>query len=237
METQAPVKNPKTPASALEQLIEINKKRQAKSAGFDETVTEGDVVEVRPLIAADVVHGVTVGTLAQVFRMDSSTVKKRLRDCPPIATRKVGHVYDMAVAASFLVKPVFDPQEYLRTMKPSELPTHLQEAYWSAMRKRQEWEKEARELWQTSDVMDVFGSVFKTIKTSLQLWPDTVEQATGLSPKQRDMLVEMCDALQRKLHQKLIDLPKQSQTRSQVATQDAMPVMGEPTVDEYYNLV
>lgn len=180
--------------------------------GADEIEPEG-VEEVK---LADVQHGVTTGWLAAVFGLDPSTVKKRLRDCPPIHRRKAGFVYDLKVASQYLVKPVVDIEQYLRTLKTAELPSHLQDSVWSALLKKQKWQENARQLWRTEEVMDVLGDVFQTIKFSMQLWPDTVERMHGLSPEQREMLVAGADALQAELHQKLVSMVGSKQTRSSV---------------------
>jgi hypothetical protein len=169
---------------------------------------------VKALTPADVQHGVTVGWLATVFGMDPVNVRRKLRDCAPIMKRKAGHVYDLKAAAQYLVKPVFDVEQYLKGMKPSELPTHLQDAYWSAMRKRQQWEADAGMLWRTEAVVEVLGDVFQTIKFAMQLWPDTVERSMGLTPEQRAMMISMSDSLQAEIHKKLIEMPRLKQTPS-----------------------
>lgn len=169
---------------------------------------------VKALSTVDVQHGVTVGWLSTVFGMDPVNVRRKLRDCAPIMKRKAGYVYDLKVAAQYLVRPVFNVEQYLKSMKPSELPTHLQDAYWSAMRKRQQWEAEAGMLWRTEAVMEVFGDVFQTIKFAMQLWPDTVDRALGLTPEQRTLLIGMADGLQTEIHKKLVEMPSLKRTPS-----------------------
>lgn len=188
---------------------------------------------VNNLNVADVMHGVTVGWLAQAFSMDPTTVKKKLRDCVPIYRRKTGYVYDLKMAARHLVKPVFDAETYLKSMKPSELPTHLQDSYWSAMRKRQQWEVDAGHLWRTESVLEVFGDVFQTIKFAIQLWPDLIERAVGLTAEQRKMLIGMCDELQKEIHTKLVDLPTKKRTEPMLAEKHG----GEDDPDDYSHLV
>lgn len=187
---------------------------------------------VKALSTVDVQHGVTVGWLATVFGMDPVNVRRKLRDCAPIMKRKAGYVYDLKVAAQYLVKPVFDVEQYLKGMKPSELPTHLQDAYWSAMRKRQQWEADAGMLWRTEAVMEVFGDVFQTIKFAMQLWPDTVERALGLTPEQREMLIKMSDGLQTEIHKKLVEMPKLKRTPSTLAEAPEVEETGKQRSEE-----
>lgn len=186
---------------------------------------------VKTLVPMDVQHGVTVGLLAEIFDMDPRTVRKKLQDCAPISKRKAGHIYDLKAAAQYLVRPVFNVEKYMKTMKATDLPAHMQDQYWSAMRKRQQWEAEAGHLWRTESVLEVLGDVFKTIKFSIQLWPDTVERARGLTPEQREILVGMGDALQNELHDKLMELPGFKQTTSTLS-ESGVPALDFDDLDD-----
>ena len=209
-------------AKVLQQLTNSRRKDEFEDAPAN----------VKPVGISDVQHGVTVGTLAGIFGMDPTTVRKKLRDCAPVMKRKAGYVYDLKVAAQYLVRPVFDAEQYLKSMKPSELPTHLQEAYWSAMTKRQQWEERAGQLWRNEAVLEVFGDVFQTIKFAMQLWPDNVERALGLSAEQRAMLIGMADSLQNEIHKRLVEMPKMKTTRSSLADATDPALLPPPTVAE-----
>ena len=163
----------------------------------------------------EVVHrGVTATWLSQVFNMSPITVKKKLKNCPSIGSTKAGFLYELPTAATFLVKPVFNVKEYLKTMKPEELPSKLQDRYWSALMRRIKYEEKASTLWRTEKVLFVLGEVFQTIKFSLQLWADTLDRATGLTTEQRDLLRGMVDGLQDDIYMKLRDFEKENRTPS-----------------------
>lgn len=162
----------------------------------------------------DVYAGVTVGWLSKVFGMDPSDVKKRLADCPPLHRRKAGYVYSLPIAARYLVKPVFDVQKYLSTMKASELPNGLQKDYWDAALKRQKWEENAGHLWRTEAVLEVLGEAFKNIKFSMQLWADNLDRVTGLTEEQRKLLVGMVDGLQDELYENMVRRAQEKSTPS-----------------------
>lgn len=196
--------------------VNVHKRREA-GAILDRLVAarrKTDDALFGTIHVGEVAHGVTIGFLSQVFNMDAATVRKRLKDCPPLARRKAGFTYDLAKAASYLVKPTFNVEQYLKTMRPSELPTHLQEAFWNAKRKQQQWEEDAGVLWREDRVMEVFADLFGTIRTALQLWPETVEEAVGLTEAQRDILVKLADALQTDIHKRLTIMPKKKRTLS-----------------------
>lgn len=200
-----------------------------------------DEPDIEHLHEADVRHGVTVGWLATVFRMDPTTVKKKLVQCPPIARKKAGHVYDLKVAAQFLVEPVFDVEKHLKQMNPRDLPVALQEAYWSGMRKKQDWEEKAGHLWPTERVLEVLGEVFQHIKFAIQLWPDQVERALGLTPEQRKAMIGMGDSLQKEIHDRLISMPQAKRTPSSLENGHAVPVEMDDAVievaDDYSHLI
>lgn len=170
-----------------------------------------------------VMKGVTVTWLAQAFGMSPVSVKTRLRMCPHRGSTRAGFLYDLRDAAPYLVKPVQDIKEYLKSVKPEELPTKLQEKYWSALMRKIKYEERAATLWRTEKVLFVLGEVFQTIKFSLQLWADTLDRATGLTTEQRDLLRGMVDGLQDDIYQKLRDFEKENRTP---------PVLGEEHLND-----
>ncbi len=174
-----------------------------------------------------VLGGVTVSWLAEVFRMDPSTVKKRLKDCPPVRSRKAGYLYDIAVASQYLVKPVFDVEAYIKGMKPSELPLHLQDQYWSALIKRQKWEEKAGNLWDTGRVIDVFSEFSIGIKSEIQMWVIGIDRKIGLDNSQKKELVDYCDRLQKNIYYKIQKMALMKNTAASI-DQNAIMVDNKP---------
>lgn len=156
--------------------------------------------------------GVTHTWLAQAFGLSLRTTKEKLRKCPHSGVTKAGYLYDFRVAAPYLVKPVHNIKEYLKNVKPEELPTKLQDKYWSALMRRIKYEERAGQLWRTEKVLFVLGEVFQTIKFSLQLWADNLERATGITTEQREYLRDMVDGLQDEIYSKLKELEMESKT-------------------------
>lgn len=164
--------------------------------------------------------GVSITWLSQAFRMDRQTVKKRLARCEPIGNGHAGQpVYDFTQAASWLVKPKVNVAEYIKGLKPTDLPVVLQDQYWASQLKRQQFEVKAGNLWPTDDVLEVFGRTFLLIKDTVQLWVENLAEASksGLTNEQRKLLTGMVDGLQSELHRNLLEMPKHHQTRSQLA--------------------
>lgn len=162
--------------------------------------------------------GVTITWLSEAFQLAPMTVKKKLANCP-IKYQVPGKFakYDLPTAASYLIKPRFDVGEYIKTMKPHDLPPILQAAYWDAQKKRQDWELNAGELWPTDKVVGVLSDTFKLIKTSVTLFTDTLEQERGLTDAQRLTLGAMCDGLMDEVHNSLVRQHQTTRTPNQKA--------------------
>jgi hypothetical protein len=167
--------------------------------------------------AVKVKEGVTVAWLAAVFGKSGEWVRLRLADCPPVSQHGRAFRYNIAEAAAYLVDPKIDITKYLRDLKSSDLPAHLQKEIWDARLKRQKWEALAGDLWHTQDVMAVLSGTFAIIKSSIQLWPDTVERQVGLSNEQRALLIDLGDTLQNEIHQGLVDSAKERSTKAAIA--------------------
>lgn len=184
----------------------------------------------------DVHAGVTASWLSQVFGMDPKVVKQRLAECPPLHRRKAGYIYDLKTAARYLVPPAMSPEQFVKTMKASDLPPHFQQTFWDAALKRQRWEENAGQLWRTEKVREVLGDTFQTIKFTVQLWAETVERQTGLTAEQRKVLVGLTDTLQQEIYDRLVTQAAEKETGSQRSELPDMvgPIDDMPTfvVDE-----
>lgn len=171
-----------------------------------------------------VVKGVTATWLGTVFHMDYRTVTHRLKDCPPLTRQKGGKalLYDLGVAAGYLIKPRFKVEEYLKTMKVEELPTKLQEGYWAAALKRQKWEETAGLLWRTEQVTQRFSETFLMIANAMRVWIDDMESVMDMTPDQRKALDSRVSELQEAIKVEIEKMPKV--TRPQRAEmQDSAP--------------
>lgn len=165
-------------------------------------------------------QGVTTYWLAQVFGMTSETVRKRLADVAPVEVHGKSNRYRVRDAAPYLVEPKIDIEAYMKNMKAGDLPALLQKEIWDARLKRQKWEAQAGDLWHTEDVIAVLSEVFATIKSTVQLWPDTVERTVGLADDQRELLVNMGDTLQDEIYRKLQEMAQNKSTKSSIADLD-----------------
>jgi hypothetical protein len=162
--------------------------------------------------------GVTITWLAAVFHMDRNVCIKRLAGCPELR-RGVGGspLFDLAQAASYLVKPRLDIREYMKSLRPSDLPPYMQSEFWEAQNKRQKWEENAGDLWRTEKVRDAYTSMFTMIKETINLWVDSIDRKTNLNPGQRAVLTQLVDGLQNEIHKKVIEYAGQNKLKPQIS--------------------
>jgi hypothetical protein len=176
--------------------------------------------------ASEVRAGVSLTWLATATKMDLRTVKNRLGRLKSLGPHgpRGSMVYDFNDAMTLLARPPPDQfANYMRSLRVQDMPTHLQESYWGALRKKQLWEMHAGELWKTTDVLDVFGDVFQVLKNTIQLWADNLDTKGDMSQEQRDALTEMMDGLLQDIHGRLVQMPQVSRRGSSADDPDANP--------------
>jgi len=154
---------------------------------------------------ASLFNGCSISMLGQVFGLDNREVARRIVNLKSSGNRDGHPVYDLAQAARYLVDPIIDMEAYIKSLKPSDLPVPLQRAYWSALVEKQKWQENAKELWRTTRVMDVFVDVFKKLRSTLVMFDDTVEAAAGITEPQRKIIRQMADQLLNDLREGLVE--------------------------------
>ncbi len=181
--------------------------------GRDFSLKPGDVHEVE--------RGVTVAWLCQAFTMPRRQVEAKLTGCPAMRTMKRGmKVYDLRVAAAYLVKPTLDIATYIKNLDPKDLPERLKREFWAAKLAEQRWRRQAGELWASEDVIAVFGEVFKLIKNKSQLWADAIDAVELMSDPQREALSDLVNDLMGQIFKMVEDLESGSTTAAQIAEAD-----------------
>ena len=166
---------------------------------------------------------VGISFLANVFKLSNSVeARKKLAECPPIDIDDHGNpLYDFVEAAAHLVPPrgkLF--VQRLRNMKPSELPPQLALAVQKAKNEELTYKTRAGELWRTEAVLDVLGEVFLLMKTTMELWVETLNDKGNLSKEQYEALTEMVYGLQTEMHDKLVEFSQNRATYAVIADDD-----------------
>lgn len=155
---------------------------------------------------AEFFNGMTIPRLAQLFRLDRRTVTEKLRPLRPCGDRRGAPIYFVHDAAPYLVQPIIDLEEYLQNIGPNDLPPSLQQAYWNAQNSKLKYKENAKDLWRTDAVMQVFTSVFRSMTQTLRLFADRIDAIHGLTPDQRKIIEKsVSDDLVNLLRKGLVD--------------------------------
>lgn len=203
-ETRRPTRNRR-------QVSAREKRRKALRAQLKEPVEELDTR------LETVVKGVSVTWLAKALRMDLADVKRRLASVAPMHGAKTQAHYDLKTAVPHLVDPVQDVEQYIRNMDSKMLPPRLQEGFWKGQQVRLRTMRESKELWDTGQVVEVFGIVFKKIRDQTNLWLDTLDDVEHMTEKQRHATEQLVHALNKDILASVTEYTQQHATPSQLA--------------------
>ena len=136
----------------------------------------------------------TMSQIAQLFGTDAKTLPQRMKGIVPAGRRNGYKVYNIAEAASRLVKPGYEIEEYIRQMSPQELPPLLNKEFWNGQRARTAFEKEMGNLWPTEDVIALFAVLENGIRQTMLLITDDVDREEGLTDRQRKVFRRITDS-------------------------------------------
>lgn len=164
---------------------------------------------------AIIYQGASVNQLADLFRMKTPDVMRRLGDLKPVGYgRQDNPIYDVAMAAARLIRiPVTAEMidGYMRRVNARDLPPILNKIYWEGLMVRERYREQAGELWHTEDVARVASDAFQSLRMSILLIPDALRDETDLSEKQFTMVQEILDkALEESRVRLVTDLRKPS---------------------------
>jgi Mg2+ and Co2+ transporter CorA len=148
--------------------------------------------------------------------MSPATAKRRLAGVVPLRFGAQGSpIYAFAEAAPRLCKIEVSDQEFedrIKRMRPQDLPPMIHAVFWDGQNKKATWEKNAKNLWHTEDVVEVLGETFKIVRQTMQLWADDLRQEKRLTDDQALYLQQQVDALQDDIYHRLVRMAKSRET-------------------------
>lgn len=151
-------------------------------------------------------EGVSISFLAVFFGKDKRHVAQQIAGVSVVSHDVRGNPkYDFKEAIAKLARP--DPEDiedYIRNMRPNDLPPMLQSEFWNAQIRRQKYMLDAGDLWRTIDVMDMLAEVLKTIRMTMMLMSDSVARETDLTNRQREIIGAISDGMLDELREKLV---------------------------------
>ena len=171
-----------------------------RPAELPEAAPQNEVLQV-------LARGVAATTFAALFGMSKEQVQMKLSGAAVVGkTRLGGPAYEFREACSRLARPGPDQViEYVKKMRPNDLPPIMQTAFWDAALKRQKFEREAGDLWRTEEIEMVLAEVFKNFRMGALLFADTLARETGLTPQQRKIVEELSDTLLAEARKSLLE--------------------------------
>lgn len=167
---------------------------------------------------------VSVKFLADLFRKKPETIERRLRRCNVVKWEthkgRPSPRYDFHEALGWLVDPKIDVEEWIKSQRIEDLPKHISDQFWKAMRSKQIYEREAGELWHTDDVLEVFGELAMLINETMRLWIENIPGRNELTNDQYTALSNSVDGLRAEIHEKWKGLAQSRSTPSSIAAAD-----------------
>lgn len=177
----------------------------------------------------------TMAQIAQLFNTDAKTLPKRMKGIVPRGTRRGYKVYRIDEAATRLVKPGYEIEEFIRQMSPQELPPLLTKEFWNGQNARLNYEKALGNLWPTEDVIAALGEFANTVRITLLLVADDVDRESGLTDGQRVIIRRIMDAAVTTLKKNIAEKFKSYHANRSAHRQ---PVLGsELSDDDDWNIV
>lgn len=131
--------------------------------------------------------------IAQLFETDAKTLPQRMKGIIPAGRRNGYKVYNIREAASRLVEPGYEIEEFIKQMSAQELPPLLNKEFWNGQRARAAFEKEMGNLWPTEEVVALFAVLEQGVRQTMLLITDDIEREEGLTTGQRKVFRRICD--------------------------------------------
>lgn len=161
----------------------------------DDGFVENESHEIENMQRNAIALGVGINALSQIFDKPPIEIKKAVAKVKPKGYRGKKPIYELSEAAQYLVNPVVDIAEFLKNLKPSDIPHQLSRDYWQGQLNRQKYEAAAGHYWKTERVQAVLAKILGLVRQQVMLFTDSIEQQTALETAQRKLLVDMCDGL------------------------------------------
>lgn len=159
-----------------------------------------------------IAEGASLFQLSKIFGMDTRTVTAKIvGKVPPCGDRKGHDIFSIKEVAPFLAPPAemdnspADVDRLIYEIKKSgKLPPNISKDFWTAMRSRQAYERDQKELLHRSEVTDILAGIFKEFRMSILLMRENVERETGLTERQRDIITEIMDSTLENTHHRIV---------------------------------
>lgn len=180
-------------------------------------------------------NGMAATTAANLFNQSKEHVQQKLSGAKIIGRTRMGSpAYDFKDIAQRLARPSPDQVlEYVKKMRPNDLPPIMQTAFWDAQNKKLKFERDSGELFRMDEIEVLLAEVFKNFRMGALLFADTLARETGLTPAQRKIVEGLSDELLASARNALLENDAFEKIRSmrEIAEEQIGPVE-LPNIDE-----
>lgn len=154
---------------------------------------------------AEIEFGMSATRLGEVFDLDVKTVKSLLKDVEPDGDRHGAPFWRIASAAPYLVTPEGDIEQYIRKIKPGDLPSKFLKEFWAALNLRAKYYRDRGDLWATEQVYAVLSEVMKVVRSTSRLFVDELESNSNVTSAQRKAIQIEMDKMLAMMLEKISD--------------------------------
>lgn len=183
----------------------------------------------------------TIAQLAQLFNTDAKTLPKRMKGIVSKGTRRGYQVYDIREAASRIITPSYEIEEFIRQMSAQELPPLMLKEFWNGQNARLKYEQALGNLWPTEDMVSALGEFANVVRITLLLVPDDVDREATLTDGQREIIRRIMhatvDTLKKNIAEKFKDYhahrtPDRIEAAQRLVDASDFPLDGEADDDD-----
>lgn len=160
-----------------------------------------------PQAFSAIYEGLTIAQLAKMFNVSQDVVAQATAKVKPVRRQGRGYIYSVAEIGPHICRPTTEPEqlaEYIKTLHPNQLPMMLRKEFWQAQRQKQEYEKEAGDLWPTDKVVEKVSGLVKLVAISVRLFSDAVERNSELTDRQKQVIQQLTDGMLDDLRKKMV---------------------------------
>jgi len=162
----------------------------------------------------------TLSQIAQLFETDPKKLAPKLKGIVPRGRRNGYKVYNIAEAATRLVKPGFEIEDFIRRMSAHELDPLMLKEFWNGQNARTKFERERGDLWETGDVVEAIGTLANGVRMTLLLIGDDIEREVGVTDAQRKIFQRTIDSAIETMNEKITELFKDYEAPSERAQRE-----------------
>lgn len=168
-------------------------------------------------------EGANLSQMCALFKCDRRTLKARMHGILPVKNRGGYPIYDVSSVAERMGKMTEEQVDAaMQRLNHDALPKALTKEYWAGKRSRQAFERDAGDLWPTSQIVRDVGELVKTLNMELNLLIDGIERQVEMTERQRDIAKQLVNGAKDNMLKRVRDKfqPRPVEVRKPIVIED-----------------